>query len=167
MKSLVIYATRSGNTRRVAEAVAAELSRRGEAAVVPVQEASTSLATALDLIVVGGPTEGHAATPDIAAFFDRLAAGVLSGCRAAAFDTRVNWPRWLSGSAASGIGDRLRRAGARLVVPPESFIVSRAPALEPGELERAAGWARALAEAVEPELRIVRPESTAEVAEVR
>jgi len=55
--------------------------------------------------------------------------------------------------AAAG---RLGRAGCRLAVPPESFFVSRdqpppgekrrhaTEALEPGEVERAAAWARTL-----------------------
>jgi hypothetical protein len=42
------------------------------------------------------------------------------------------------------IAARLRAAGARLVVPQESFIVSMKPRLEPGELERAPAWAATL-----------------------
>jgi hypothetical protein len=64
---------------------------------------------------------------------------------AIAFDTRLRLPRCLSGSAASGIGRKLRHAGARVVAPGESFFVTRAPALEEGEVERAAAWAASLA----------------------
>jgi hypothetical protein len=64
---------------------------------------------------------------------------------AAGFDTRLRWPRWLSGSAATGITQRLGRAGARVIAPAESFIVSTAPLLEPGEEERATAWAASLA----------------------
>ena len=68
----------------------------------------------------------------------------------AAFDTRVRWPKLLSGSAAEGIAKRLTSDGATLIVPPESFIVTtRKPILlEPGELPRATAWAGTLAEAV-------------------
>jgi flavodoxin len=167
MNSLVIYASRSGNTKRVAEAIASELGRRGPAEVVHVDHASGDDANERDLIVVGGPTEGHGATPEIVAFFDRLPANGLAGRRAAAFDTRVDWPRWLSGSAAARMAARLRRAGAQLIVPPESFIVSRAPALEAGELERAEAWARTLAAIVEPAVGAARPEAPAELVEAR
>jgi hypothetical protein len=54
----------------------------------------------------------------------------------------------ISGSAASKIADRLTEAGARLVVPPESFIVSRAPELEPGEVEHAVSWATSIADSI-------------------
>ncbi len=166
MKSLVIYATRTGNTRRVAEAIATELTLRGDVDVVPIAETRARPPDDVDLVVIGGPTEQHAATPDVVAFFDRLPANALSGLLAAAFDTRLSWPRWLSGSAATRIADSLHRAGARVVLPPESFIVSRKPALEPGELERAADWARELSATIEPEFEIVRPEAPAQLMEV-
>jgi hypothetical protein len=38
--------------------------------------------------------------------------------------------------------------GGELVAPPQSFIVSMKPALEPGELERATAWAADLADAL-------------------
>jgi len=49
---------------------------------------------------------------------------------------------WKSGSAAHGIASKLKRAGASLIVEPESFFVAeREGPLEEGELERAATWA--------------------------
>jgi hypothetical protein len=49
---------------------------------------------------------------------------------------------WKSGSAAPIIASRLKRAGASLVLPPESFFVAeREGPLEKGELERAEQWA--------------------------
>lgn len=53
------------------------------------------------------------------------------------------------GSAARDAGQRLHRAGARLVSLPESFFVSRSgplesQVLEAGELERAERWGRAV-----------------------
>ena len=69
------------------------------------------------------------------------------------------WPtQLLSGSAAARIESRLKRAGARLVVPPESFFMERdvppqgekrrheMERLEPGEEERAAEWAAIILE---------------------
>ena len=50
----------------------------------------------------------------------------------------------LTGSAAGSATKLLKRAGATVVAEPESFFVSRdnPPVLAPGELERAASWAR-------------------------
>jgi uncharacterized protein (DUF2384 family) len=60
---------------------------------------------------------------------------------------------WLSGSAAKRIAHHLRKLGAKLIVPTESFFIQRdlppegqkrrheLERLELGEVERAAKWA--------------------------
>jgi hypothetical protein len=71
----------------------------------------------------------------------------LAGIQAAAFDTRLDWPRWLSGSAADRIADALRDRGAS-VLSMESFLVTMKPELEDGQLERARAWGSSLVDAV-------------------
>lgn len=149
MTATVFYATRSGNTRLVAEAIAEGLRDRLTVTVHPVEAGPDPLLTdEVELVVVGGPTEGHGMTEPMIAFLDGLPADALAGRAAAAFDTRVDWPRWLSGSAASGIRARLERAGARSPIASESFIVSMKPEVGPEELDRARRWGAALAESV-------------------
>jgi hypothetical protein len=80
----------------------------------------------------------------MAEFLDSLPDHALAGRSAAAFDTRLNWPRWASGSAAVGIRQRLELAGARAPVPIESFIVSMKPEISDRELQRAGTWAASL-----------------------
>jgi flavodoxin len=138
MKSVVIYASHAGNTRRVAEAIASALRAAGPAEVMHAEQVM-ALEDDLDLVVIGGPTEGHGPTPEIKALVHRLGRSV-QGLRAAAFDTRLQWPKLLSGSAAAAIGASLRANGARVVVSPESFIVSMKPELLAGEERRAAAW---------------------------
>jgi flavodoxin len=148
--SIVIYGSRSGNTERIAGVIAEALRAAGTVRLLAADEAPAVLDERVDLVVVGGPTEGHKMTEPVARFFDRLPPGAFAGTTAAAFDTRLRMPRWLSGSAAAGIGRRLRQAGARLVAPEESFFVTKQPALEAGEVERAAVWAAAVAGAAHP-----------------
>lgn len=151
MNSIVVYGSRFGNTQRVAEAIAGVLRERGDVRLLPAEEASTVVPRHGDLLVVGGPTEGHTLTPAVRQYLEALRAHGLWGVKAAAFDTRVGWPLWLSGSAAHPIARMLCRLGASMVGPEGSFIVTRqSPALLPGELERARAWAAALAEAAEP-----------------
>ena len=150
MKSLVVYISHKGNTQRVAEAIGDELRARGSAEVLPAAEAPAVMEADVDLLVIGGPTEGHGMTPDMRSYLDRLDAASVRARPVAAFDTRVNWPRLLSGSAASGIAKRLEAAGARLVAPEGSFIVDTQPDLLPGELDRARAWAESLAASVVP-----------------
>lgn len=147
MKSLVMYATRHGNTRAIADAIASALAARGQVIISDVNDVER-IDPGIDLVVVGGPTEGHGMTGPVIDFFDRMAPGAVAGVAAAAFDTRLRWPRVLSGSAAVAITNRLRHAGANLVREPESFLVTMKPELEPGEAERAAAWATELADEV-------------------
>lgn len=155
MRSIVIYGSRSGNTRRIAEVIASVLQSRGAVDLLTAEEAPAAFPADTDLIVVGGPTEAHGITPPVASFFERLAPRSLKDISAAAFDTRLHLPRLLTGSAGSGIAQRLRSLGAKVIVPEESFMVSREPVLETGELERAEGWARFLANAVDAHMPAV------------
>jgi flavodoxin len=144
MKSVVLYASHSGNTERVARRIADALNAHGPVDLVDVGTGLAVIGDDVDFVVVGGPTEGHGMVPEIVAFLDGLAEGALAGRAAATFDTRLNWPRWASGSAAAGIRHRLEQAGARRPIPSESFIVSMKPEISDSELERAATWASTL-----------------------
>jgi hypothetical protein len=76
------------------------------------------------------------------AWFETI--GKADGRHAAAFDTRGDKPKVLTGSAAKGIARRLRRHGYE-VIGEESFLVADiAGPLREGELDRAKDWGRAL-----------------------
>ena len=146
MNSIVIYASHSGNTRLIAEAVAGGLERQGPVQLAAVEAAPVPLPEGTDLVVVGSPTEAHRMLGPLAQYLARFGPGELAGMAAAAFDTRLHGPHWLWGSAASGIAEELHRLGARLIVPEESFFVDMKPHLQEGEIERAAAWAVVLAD---------------------
>lgn len=55
-------------------------------------------------------------------------------------------PQYFTGSAAKGIGRRLKERKFSLVTEPESFFVSGQNTLLDGELEHAATWAKEIAE---------------------
>jgi flavodoxin len=155
MKAIVIYASRYGNTERVAEAIADGLSAHGIVELTPVENAPATFADA-DLVVVGGPTEGHGMTPPVRQFLDSLEQEALKGMPAAAFETRLDWPRWMSGSAGAGISGRLRKLGADIISAEASFIVEgKEPVLKPGELDRAKAWGDTLARAMRAQVAAV------------
>jgi Flavodoxin len=164
MRALVVYESMYGNTHAVATNIAAGLSARYEVTLVPVARATTKLVAAADLIVVGGPTHMHGMSsaasrrmavqaaskqgseltldPDadsagLHALLDGLGAG---RALAAAFDTRFRGAAAFTGRASHGIGRLLRRHGYRLVLPPESFLVTNANTLVDGEATRARSW---------------------------
>jgi hypothetical protein len=78
---------------------------------------------------------------------------VPEGLPVAAFDTRIDKPRLLTGAASFGIAKLLRRRGCRIAAPAESFFVGTGSAdagPAPGELERAEAWGAALGAAARP-----------------
>lgn len=153
MNTVIVYASRKGNTQRVAVEIARHMLERGTVEIHEVSEAPLTLPPA-DLYIFGAPTEGHSVMPAMTDYLKRLDDSTLAGKPVAVFDTRIDWPRILSGSAADGIAKRLREAGAMVVINPESFIVDKKPELLPGELERVGPWTAELALLIEPRLPV-------------
>jgi hypothetical protein len=167
MRAVVIYESMFGNTRAIAEAIAAGLGPAGDVTVVSVARAKRELLENTNLVVVGGPTHTHGMSkkrtraaaaqmsrkPDSTLVLDADAHG--TGLRewfaamgqgtapAAAFDTRLTGLAVITGRASRQIGRQLRRHGFRLVARPQSFLVA-GHTLLPGETERAREWARGL-----------------------
>lgn len=150
MNCVIVYASRSGNTKRIAEAIANVL--RGEMSVELLEAASApaEIPSGTDLLVVGAPTEGHGLQEPMSTYLERVAASSVRGVPTAVFDTRLRWPRLLSGSGADRIAASLREKGASLIGERGSFLVTMAPELIGGELERAVAWARSIAALARP-----------------
>jgi hypothetical protein len=164
MRALVVYESMYGNTHAVAINIAAGLSARYEVTLVPVARATHELVATADLIVAGGPTHMHGMSStasrrmaaeaaskqgsELTMDPDADSAGVHAwldglGARdvlAAAFDTRFRGVAAFTGRASLGIGRLLKRHGYRLVVPPESFLVTNGNTLVDGEATRARSW---------------------------
>lgn len=169
-RALVIYESMYGNTRAVAEAITTGLETLTDARVRSVHDVRPDEVAACDLIVVGAPTHtwglSRAATRQAAADTAQRSDGLTmvpgwdaapamrdwladlaapASTRAAAFDTRMHAPLFLSGSAARKIDRALKRSGLTVCARPKGFIVTRDNELFPGELERARVWGRHLA----------------------
>jgi hypothetical protein len=172
VKALVVYESMYGNTHAIAEAIASGLRHATDAEVMTVHDADVARVSAVDLLVVGGPTHVHgmtretsrkaaldaAAAPDsgLAVDPDAEGEGVREwleslgplDVRAAAFDTRIGIPPALSGRASKGIAKKLREHGCTLIVDPESFLVTKDSHLEPDEEAHARRWGAELAAAL-------------------
>lgn len=147
METLVIYDTKFGNTRKLADTMANAARDHGTVRLLALDaELPTDLGS-VDLLIVGGPTQAHGLSPRMRQFTDGLVAGSGAGTVAAIFDTRYRLPAIVSGSAAKAVARRLKRHGIHMIAEPESFFVTRGevPQLEAGELERAAAWLRHVA----------------------
>jgi Flavodoxin len=172
MKAVVVYESMFGNTREIAEHIAEGLAASAvDVEVVHVSAATADVVRSADLLVVGGPTHvrsmtrqstrkaaaEQAKTRNLVAEPTPSATGLrewfdtlddVKGVAAAAFDTRQDAPKALTGQASRAIRSRLNACGFHLLAPPESFLVDKTPLLRAGEAERALRWGYRLAELV-------------------
>lgn len=146
MESLVIYDSKFGNTKKVAEAVADGLGEVGPVRLVGVGGILPQDLGSADLLILGCPTHSHGLSQPMRRFLDSIQPWRKQDLVAGVFDTRYRAPGVFTGSAARLMATRLRKAGIRLLLPAESFFVTREepPALERGELDRARDWGREL-----------------------
>lgn len=148
MKTLVIYNSVFGNTKKIAQSIAAALGSQA----IPISQADANQLRELDLLVVGSPTRKFSPTEGISKFLNGMPKNHLTGARVAAFDTRIvletidsKTLRFIvdkGGYAAKTIAKTLEKKGGQLAAPGEGFYVTgeQGP-LKDGELERAADWA--------------------------
>lgn len=170
MRAVVVYESMYGNTRKIAEAIAAGIGP--QAICVQVGKLAPDLVASADLLVVGGPTHAwgmsRSATREAAVRDARKPGSALTlepgaegaglrewfaslgdlRCRAVAFDTRVKVPTPMFGRASGEIAKRLNKHGAALAARPHSFFVTRSNTLHSGEEERARAWGAQLSGAV-------------------
>lgn len=178
MRAAVIYESMYGNTRTIAEAIAAGLAPTMQVRVLSVAQLAGGVdeeaLRSLDLLVLGAPTHAWgmsrpstrrsaveaAAKPGSALVVQPGADGPglrewldtmrCTATRVATFDTHMAAPAGLSGSAARRIARRVRRLGFEPAAPPEQFLVTKQNRLAEGESQRAADWGRALAARSQP-----------------
>jgi flavodoxin len=155
VKTLVVYDSVYGNTEIVARAIGDAIP--GEVQVLRVGQVNAGDVQAVDLLIVGSPTQKFRPLGSVTSFLKSIPQNGLQGIKVAAFDTRfppsaIDKVRILAffvkifGYAAEPIAKRLQSKGGDLVTPPAWFYVAdmRGPLLD-GELARAADWAKQIA----------------------
>ncbi len=147
IETVVVYDSRFGNTERLAQVMLDAIRPTGAVRMINLEALLPEGLGSPDLLLLGGPTQSHGLSARMRQFTDELVVRPGTAISAATFDTRYRLPSAVSGSAARAIARRLKQRGVQLLVEPESFFVSRdhPPVLEPGETERAAAWARQVA----------------------
>jgi flavodoxin len=149
MKTLIVYFSKFGNTRRVAEAIAETLKQAGEARVVSIDQLAASNFEGVDLVVMGSPTHAFSVPQTVRSSLAALPPGILTGKSVAAFDTTVRlWPLRLF-RASSKTLRLLRRLGGQPIARPQTFFVQTHSTQKTGEIDlllegqmdRAKDWA--------------------------
>jgi flavodoxin len=141
MKALVLYDSIYGNTKKIAETVAAELGKGVK--TVTVSDFSTKDLTGINLLVVGSPILGWSPSEKTGKLLAALKTGELKGIKATSFDTRMRI--FFHGDAANKIAESLRKAGAEIVAEPCGFIVEgREGPLANDAVSKAKEWAASI-----------------------
>ena len=146
MNALVIYYSKFGNTRILAERISETLKNGGESCAISSDELATEDLEGIDLVVMGSPTHKMNLPQSLPQLFDRLPKRILRGKQVAAFDTSYKMSKWLNlFTAGKRLARKLRKLGGKLVVRPEIFCVKeREGPLFEGEMERADEWAASI-----------------------
>ncbi|HXY74942.1 MAG TPA: flavodoxin family protein [Dehalococcoidales bacterium] len=151
MKALIIFDSVYGNTEKIARAIASGMSAK---AVRP-EEVKPEDMQGLNILVVGSPTHGGRATPELQKVLNDIPANGLKNVKVTAFDTRISGKdrgfgvRMITkafGYAAGRIAKMLEEKGGTVVLEPQGFIVDNNEGpLKAGEIERATDWGKEIA----------------------
>ena len=143
VNTLVVYFSKFGNTRMIAQAIAEEFEANGNVRLINSEDLTPEELGNADLVVMGTPTHKMNLPQDVRPVFERLPRRSLKKVRVAAFDTSYKMSAFLSNFTASKKLNRaLRKLGGKAIIPPETFHVEgREGPLFPGEIDRARGWA--------------------------
>lgn len=149
MKTLVVYFSKFGNTKRVAQAIAEAMKQAGDARVISIEQLAASDFEGVDLVVMGSPTHGFTVPEVVRSALDKLPAGILAGKSVTAFDTTVRpWPL-RHFRASPKLLRQLSHLGGKPVAPPQTFFVRTSGTqgtgerdlLLAGQLDQARQWA--------------------------
>jgi flavodoxin len=143
MNTLIVYFSKFGNTKMVAQAVGKTLEKGGDVQIVGSEELAVADFDGVDLVVMGSPTHKMNLPKAVRPVFERLPIGILKGKLVATFDTSYKMSWWLNHfTAGKRLAQKLRKLGGKAIVPPEIFhVIEREGPLYDGEIERAIGWA--------------------------
>ena len=152
MKTLIVYFSKFGDTRKLAEAIAERMRQAGETRVIGIDQLAASDFDGVDLVIVGSPTHAFSVPEAVRTVLAELPLAILGGKSVAAFDTTVKlWPlRYLR--ASPKLLTHLTRLGGTSITRPHTFFVrtknpqksGEIDLLLGGETERAREWANAI-----------------------
>ena len=149
MKTLIVYFSQFGNTKRVAKAIAETLMQAGEARAISIDQFTASDLSNVDLVVMGSPTHYQNLPKAFRRIFETLPKRSLRGKSVAAFDTSLDmWGPIMLLTAAHRLLSKLRKLGGKRIARPETFLVKANDSkrdgeidlLCDGEIERAKEW---------------------------
>jgi flavodoxin len=154
---LVVYFSKFGNTKQVAEAIGEVLGSEGAVRLLDADQLTPDALRNIDLVVMGSPTHNMNLPKAVRPILNTLPRRILRKTPVAAFDTSYkmsdrNTPEFLARfTAAPKLARALRKLGGKRIIPPETFHVKdREGPLYEGEIERARAWGMSILERLGP-----------------
>jgi len=139
MKTLVLYDSNFGNTKRIAEEIAKNIG--GDTEATSVKTVASQDIINLDLLIMGCPINGWRPTEATLLAIQLLNDKLKDGLKYTTFDTRVKL--FIHGDAKEQLSRILMNAGGKLVFEPQAFYVSgKKGPLYDGELEKVDSWTK-------------------------
>jgi flavodoxin len=153
VNTLIVYFSKFGHTRMVAESIAEEVESVGSVRLLSSDQLTASDLKDVDLVVMGSPTHRMNLPESVRPIFESLPKRILRGKSVAAFDTSYKMSPMLARfTAAKKLAQKLRKLGGKRIVEPETFhVMEREGPLYDGEIERANAWAKTILERLEVE----------------
>jgi flavodoxin len=155
MNILVVYYSKYGNTKRIAQSIADTLKQSGSARLVNIEQLSANDLRDASLVVVGSPTHYQAVPKSVRSVIKTLPKHSMRGKWVATYDTSMKmWEPIMMLTASHGLMSRLRKLGGKRLLKPESFLVTTRDTsgedavnneidlLINGELRRVEEWAK-------------------------
>jgi flavodoxin len=141
MKTLVLFDSNLGNTKKIAETIAGELGNGAE--VKSIADFDKQQLNSIDFLIVGSPIIGWKPTEKMRGFLNGFKVGELNGKKATTFDTRVKL--FIHGDAKEKLAKKLESLGAEIFTESQAFYVKgKQASLLEGEIERAKEWAQVI-----------------------
>lgn len=165
MRALIVFESMFGNTREVADAIAAGLAEHMQVDTRSVDDAPAEVPADVDLVVAGGPTHAFSMSRETTRR-DAVTRGAdhpthrglrdwitdlpeaAGGAAVATFDTHVTM-KWMPGSAAKAAAHKAREHRMRVIDTKSFYVTDPAGPLAEGETDRARDWGHRLARLVQ------------------
>ena len=156
MQFLIVYDSVFGNTKRLAEELAAVLGGKETVSLKNVYQVRADDVESADFCIFASPTRAFAPTPGMKSYIKSLPADSLKGRKTAVFDTRIDAVKvnnWLLniliklfGYAAETMAKMLRKKGATESLAEWFYVDDSQGPLRDGELQRLGDWGASILE---------------------
>lgn len=153
MKTLIIYDSLFGNTKKIAEAVRDVAGKNHKVKCLHVADVGVGDLKGVKILIIGTPTHGGWYTDDIKKYLENVPQQALTGVKSIAFDTGVPYDalvgvkKWIAqkfGYASPRLAQKLKTLGADVIAAETFFVKGKEGPLQKGEIERARKWAKRL-----------------------